>query len=1204
MAAPPELRVGAFVLEGLLGRGGTSDVWRARHESGAVAAVKVLRAQLAEDGSVAEALRNEVEAVARLEHPSIALVLELGAVLDDEAARSEGTFAAGTPWLALELASGGTLSGLQATTWSALRDTLSVLLGALAHAHARGFIHRDLKPANVLVCAAHDARPGLKLTDFGLARAPALKAPGEDGLLAGTPAYMSPEQFRLDDAALGPWSDLYALGCVAFALATGRPPFEGSWRTLLKAHLHGERPPVPPLPGAPPALSAWIHRLLAQDPIARFPSAADARAALHALDDSAAPDPRQVPPGLLPQAGASTSPPCATPPVQSLSVEEPTEGFRGDDGLAAAPTRMRTSAKVPSPAHEGLTSASQALPSSLARPSTVAASTVRLPSSWRVRWRDDASAVRSTLVGAGLGLYGLREVPVSGRERERDALWQALVEVERARRPRGVVLRGGAGTGKSRLAAWLGQRAHEIGGVLTLRAEHHATLPSTEALARMVARHLGIAADADRDEAAEHARRWAAHRQLRGDDVTAVVALLPSEGMEGAAAAPEERYERLRCLLAALTHDRPVIVWLDDVQWGDDSLRFVGRLLERDVPALYVLTVRDEALTEPSVTDALRALEGRPEVTRLDVGPLDEHAHRELVADLLHLAPELAAHVAERTAGNPLFAVQLVGDWVQRRLLVLGPRGFELAPGADVRVPDALHEVWSSHIARLVASFERGAREALELAAVLGQRVALVEWRAACRLLLEDTSLLPSLLGAMVRARLAERRADGSWSFGHGALRESLERGAREGGRLEDLHRVVATALTGVYGAGALGVSDRVGVHLVRARAYADALEPLAFSAREHCARGEWLEVTRLLALHDEAVRALGLSSEDPRRAEPLLLRARASVERGGRLDAALSASHEVQKRRSLPGWRGHQAEAWLLRAYVSYRSAKLDDAARAYRAARTSARSSGDVAAELRALLGLGDVEYYAGARRSAGRRYREALPLADGSGDVRLTVRCLWSLGYVEMWAGKLPRARRLFERQLELCRRESDAIGVARALASLSEVHRLSGALDVAERLMREAIVPFERAGAVRSVAIGRLNLLSIEVARGRLESARQDLLRHLPELQALDEPPYVAMCHAMLVACAIAAREEAAAGEHLDEVERILGRQPYVEGDLADALERAGMYALDRGADQLAERALTFARDQWQKVGRDEHADDIGRRLERLVQKGRG
>ena len=97
--------------------------------------------------------------MAGLHHPGVAMVYDIGRTAE------------GSPWIAMELASGGTLDALvdQPVAWSQLKELLLSLLDALAHAHARGVLHRDLKPANLLLCTSADLRPGLKVSDFGLA---------------------------------------------------------------------------------------------------------------------------------------------------------------------------------------------------------------------------------------------------------------------------------------------------------------------------------------------------------------------------------------------------------------------------------------------------------------------------------------------------------------------------------------------------------------------------------------------------------------------------------------------------------------------------------------------------------------------------------------------------------------------------------------------------------------------------------------------------------------------------------------------------------------------------------------------------------------------------------------------------------------------------------------------------------------------------
>src|SRR5262245_24170105 len=138
-------------------------------------------------------------------------------------------FVAGSPFLAMELANVGSLrEHATPVDYPSVRHLLLQLLDALAHAHARGVLHRDVKPGNVLIFEDDLGRRAVKLADFGLAHALGrCPVDGELSATAGTPTYMAPEQHQGAWREFGPWTDLYALGCTAFRLVQGRPPFEG-----------------------------------------------------------------------------------------------------------------------------------------------------------------------------------------------------------------------------------------------------------------------------------------------------------------------------------------------------------------------------------------------------------------------------------------------------------------------------------------------------------------------------------------------------------------------------------------------------------------------------------------------------------------------------------------------------------------------------------------------------------------------------------------------------------------------------------------------------------------------------------------------------------------------------------------------------------------------------------------------------------------
>lgn len=153
--------VGPFQLLDLLGRGGMGEVWAARHrESLTRVAVKIVSRD-----ADRPAFEREVRAAAGLRHPAIVVVLDHGATTTPI-----GRAAEGAPWMAMELASGGTLRSAAPADWQGVRQVTLTALDALAHAHARGVVHCDVKPANLLLATARDLRPDWKLADFGISR--------------------------------------------------------------------------------------------------------------------------------------------------------------------------------------------------------------------------------------------------------------------------------------------------------------------------------------------------------------------------------------------------------------------------------------------------------------------------------------------------------------------------------------------------------------------------------------------------------------------------------------------------------------------------------------------------------------------------------------------------------------------------------------------------------------------------------------------------------------------------------------------------------------------------------------------------------------------------------------------------------------------------------------------------------------------------
>ena len=262
--APPRpiVPVGYRLIEEL-GRGGMGVVYRARQLGldRDVALKMVLAGAHASPEQLAR-FRAEAQAIARLKHPGIVQVFEVGG--HD-----------GLPYFSLEFVEGGTLADkLREGPWpprEAVQMVVRLARGIQA-AHDRGIIHRDLKPANVLLAA--DGTP--KITDFGLAKRLELdEHQTHTGAVMGTPTYMSPEQAWGRSEEVGPHSDQYALGVILYELLTGRPPFQGS-STIETLEAVRTREPIPPaqlLPRLPKDLETICLKALSKEPAGRYEGA-------------------------------------------------------------------------------------------------------------------------------------------------------------------------------------------------------------------------------------------------------------------------------------------------------------------------------------------------------------------------------------------------------------------------------------------------------------------------------------------------------------------------------------------------------------------------------------------------------------------------------------------------------------------------------------------------------------------------------------------------------------------------------------------------------------------------------------------------------------------------------------------------------------------------------------------------------------------
>ncbi len=994
-----------------------AEVWAGRHaELDVPVAIKVIKGPKAVDPQFLRLFAAEVRTIAALDHPGIVWVHDHGRIPAALDRMSTGRLVAGSPYLVMELADGPSLTHARPKSWPELRDLLLQLLSALAHCHARGVVHRDLKTGNVLRFGTPE-KPRWKLTDFGIAWIGAENTATHLDRAVGSPSTMAPEQATAAWRDLGPWTDLYALGCLAWRLAAGHAPFIGGKPAdVLRAQVYDSPPPFRPEFEVPDGFAMWLHRLLAKRPEDRPQSAAAAALALCELDGT-----------------------------EPSNVE-----------IALEP-RART----------------------------------------------------ASLVGAGLGLFGLRPAPLVGRATQRSHLLQALRLVETGTGGRLVLLRGEAGIGKSRLAKWLAEEAAEAGRVDVVEISHGAVIGQADGIAGAIARHARCLDLPGKKVRKRLERLLSDVLDQSPREALALTELISPATTEDRAARPglialrstAARHTGARRYLEVRAARRTVLLQVEDLHRLADTASFLQTLIEwqdtHPFRILVVATVRDDEPTRAETLAFLDALEHSPRASTLWLEPFDLEDTRQLAAKMVGLDPVLADRVARRAEGNPLFATQLVGDWVKRGVLTPTVSGWRLAPGERAPIPDDLSTLWTERLDAVLANTASPDLRSVELAAMLGQEFTETDWAHACEAFGVPARHEP--LSALADASLLTRTEAG-WRFAHGLLVEAIQARSRAAGLAARLNASCALALrkprsrdrTRRY---------RIACHLIGAGLHRDAIKQLEELVQEQENRMDPEDLAALLDAYERAVEAQG----------PI----------GGE-DFALWATCAL----------------WIHRSRLAMIRARLPEARSTVASALDLARSGRWPDLELRALVRANAVALLSGDLDGAHSFAEQAMRLARHLGNQ-------WTVARLKHRQAMEATRRRhdehavvLYREALAMYRELEDAFLAAYVLVGLGSSLLDLGMLEEAEETLEEALLSNRRLGQTVRVGDTRVQLGELARRRRDLQAAQghyEDAVRIYREAGH-----YIGLPAALanLAIVALHHHEDLDATRYLDEASRIL------------------------------------------------------------------
>jgi serine/threonine protein kinase len=1027
---PRTILAGRYQVRRELGRGGMGIVYLCRD---LVADERVALKLLIRPGTKVRPedawwFQEEARALSGLCHPAIVRARDFGS-LDD-----------GTPYLAMDAVPGRSLhewiylahneEGL--LPWPIIWTTVDQVLGALAHAHARGVIHGDLKPSNVLLDIPPEGgdEPTVHVLDLGLAWLMQDRIDHRlDGTQvaeptvrwgAGTPGWMAPEQIRFAAPHIGPATDLYALGCILFAMLSDSEPYTGTSEELLQKHKSAPIPEPKLPPDTPPEVAGFVMRLLAKRPWHRFEFAADARRAWR----------RFV-------------------PVSKSAV------------LAPLPT-LGSPRRI-TPVNDAASSVDVFGP---AEPQPTTA-----------------------------GLLGLRPSPFVARAAERTRLLEIAHEVSETGGHRFILLDGDAGVGKSRLAEWLCEEVHERGLMVPLRARYRKIAAPLDGIVGAITQHYRLER-ADRDIVEkvlmnvwevptddEEEKTWVAATAewIRPSSPGGGVG---PTGKRFALDRPELRWLIIRRVLERIGRQRPILLWMDDIHHASITTIEGLLTLHRDAPRLglvVVATARSEAVQADPASAALisrarRELPGESiEITTLSLA--QTHA---LLREALPLDDAAVVEAAARSKGNPLFALQLLHAWAGGGHIELkGGRYFVPKQSLEIRAATTA-DLWEERLRALPDSLRRGALAAAALGGDIRRDVLRAE--------LHQLGIDPeATITAMKRAQILLASGGDRLRWPHALLQEHLLAQLYAQPDASTIFRAAADSLAHHPAASSRRIVRHRIMNLLRAG------DTGAAAALLHNQTELLWNKTRDAAATLRDLALLDGKLTGPAAANHLRWRAEA-LRHAGRLEDARREAEEARRLYEEVGDRESDAHCLRLLGHLASELAAPAQGRRLVGRALGVFEELGHEHGRAQCEVVMGEIDYYLGDHARARIILASASERFLKAGDWLGRAQCLLLQGWVEQAGGSPDFARELLRTARADFDAMGYRLGLTQCDITLAHTDHREGHLDaaratalIARQAFRDLANPRGEAASERLLAMVALDAGAIDVGHAHAKAA---------------------------------------------------------------------------------------------------------------------